>query len=107
MYLIGGANREATSFSDVVELDLQTRVWKKIQPLDTSDAFPARSGHSAVAIGHLILVFGGMNAVKQEIYDEMYTFDTRKLLQNQKPKRLVADLTCCSFSGRNLSLDEN
>ncbi|OWZ09123.1 RNA polymerase Ispecific transcription initiation factor rrn3 [Phytophthora megakarya] len=75
VYLIGGANREGTSFGDVHRFDLHERKWTSVQP--SRGTLPPRSGHSAVAIGEKIYVFGGLNAAESKIYNDTYVFDTR------------------------------
>ncbi|GMF18058.1 unnamed protein product [Phytophthora lilii] len=40
-------------------------------------ALPPRSGHSAVAIGAKIYVFGGLDAAAADIYNDVYVFNTR------------------------------
>ncbi|KAG3236887.1 hypothetical protein PI124_g18112 [Phytophthora idaei] len=75
VYLIGGANREGTSFGDIHRFDLDTRRWTLIKP--SSGSFPPRSGHSAVAIGAKIYVFGGLDAASSGIYNDVHIFDTQ------------------------------
>lgn len=54
-----------------------TRTWTLVTPASDSDAFPARSGHSAVALGHVIVVFGGLDLRAGEVFNDVYFFDTR------------------------------
>ncbi|KAF1778379.1 Kelch-type beta propeller [Phytophthora cactorum] len=75
VYLIGGANREGTSFGDIHRFDLDTSRWTLIKP--SSGSFPPRSGHSAVAIGAKIYVFGGLDAASSGIYNDVHIFDTQ------------------------------
>lgn len=56
---------------------LDTREWTLVKAEDSK--FPARSGHSAVAIGQRIFVFGGLNSMACEVYNDVRVFDTRKL----------------------------
>lgn len=74
-YLIGGANREGLSFGDVHRFDFDTCSWTLVKP--SCSSFAPRSGHSAVAIGHDIYVFGGMDAMESEIYNDVHVFNTR------------------------------
>ncbi|KAL4158614.1 hypothetical protein PRNP1_004390 [Phytophthora ramorum] len=75
VYLVGGANREGTSFGDVYQFDLEAHLWTFVQP--SSGSLPPRSGHSAVAIGTHIYVFGGLDAAAGEIYNCVHIFNTR------------------------------
>ncbi|KAF4034612.1 Kelch motif [Phytophthora infestans] len=75
VYLVGGANREGASFGDAHHFDLDTRKWTLLEP--SRGSLPPRSGHSAVAIGSKIYVFGGLDAAKSEIYSDVHTFDTQ------------------------------
>lgn len=50
--------------------------------------FPARSGHSAVAVGSSIYVFGGLNTVECEVYNDVHAFDTRTLINCDLPLHL-------------------
>ncbi|KAG1695850.1 hypothetical protein DVH05_019188 [Phytophthora capsici] len=77
VYLIGGANREGTSYGDVHCFDLESREWAFVKP--SSGKLPPRSGHSAVAIGDEIYVFGGLDAAESEIYNDVHIFNTRTL----------------------------
>ncbi|ETK95256.1 hypothetical protein F441_01835 [Phytophthora nicotianae CJ01A1] len=75
VYLIAGANREGKSFGDVHCFDLDTRRWTLIKP--SSGSLPPRSGHSTVPIGAKLYIFGGLDAAKREIYNDVHIFDTR------------------------------
>ncbi|KAG7398666.1 hypothetical protein PHYBOEH_010715 [Phytophthora boehmeriae] len=75
IYLIGGANREGTSFGDVHRFDFDARIWTPVK-VSSGNLHP-RSGHSAVAIGAEIYVFGGIDAKEGEIYNDLHIFDTR------------------------------
>lgn len=54
-----------------------TREWTLVKTDDSK--FPARSGHSAVAIGQRIFIFGGLNSMVCEVYNDVRVFDTREL----------------------------
>jgi hypothetical protein len=83
IYLIGGANREGKSFNDVYQLCLQTSKWLRIQPNVKSAILRPRSGHTAFSLGENLYVFGGMNAGAQEIYNDLYRFDTKNYIWTQ------------------------
>ncbi|KAE8966205.1 hypothetical protein PR003_g4656 [Phytophthora rubi] len=75
VYLIGGANREGASFGDVHCFDFETRAWKLVSP--SSGSLSPRSGHSAVAVGAKIYVFGGLDVAAGASYNDVNVFDTR------------------------------
>ncbi|KAE9287011.1 hypothetical protein PF008_g26531 [Phytophthora fragariae] len=75
IYLIGGANREGASFGDVHCFDFETRAWKFVIP--SSGSLSPRSGHSAVAIGSKIYVFGGLDVAAGATFNDVNVFDTR------------------------------
>lgn len=102
MYLIGGASREAVCFGDVQRFDFgapelsgmflylsfshllvrtittpERREWSRVKPAAGGDEFPARSGHSAVALGRCVFVFGGLSLVAGEVFNDVFVFDTR------------------------------
>ncbi|KAE9280144.1 hypothetical protein PF008_g28206 [Phytophthora fragariae] len=77
IYLIGGANREGASFGDVHCFDFETRAWKFVIP--SSGSLSPRSGHSAVAIGSKIYVFGGFDVAAGATFNDVNVFDTRTL----------------------------
>lgn len=55
-------------FRDLWAIDLpDCKAWRQVQ--ETEDFPPARIGHSAVAVGNRILIFGGRNfkSGKQEV----------------------------------------
>lgn len=116
VYLVGGANREATSFGDVYAFDLgrfgpvactvhstpshstciretATKKWELLAP--SSGNLPARSGHSTVAVGSELVVFGGFNAHDGVVYNDIHVFDTgenRSVFPDKHPQGL---LTTC------------
>ncbi|TYZ67081.1 hypothetical protein PybrP1_003876 [[Pythium] brassicae (nom. inval.)] len=75
VYLIGGANREGICFGDVHRFSLESREWSRLTLSSTTDAFPARSGHSAVALGRCIVVFGGLSPATGEVFNDVHVFD--------------------------------
>ncbi|KAF1316437.1 Rna polymerase ispecific transcription initiation factor, partial [Globisporangium splendens] len=75
IYVIGGANREATCFHDVHIFDFDSRTWTLLP--SSRDDFPPRSGHSAVAVGSSIYVFGGLNTMDCEVYNDGHVFNTQ------------------------------
>ncbi|TMW58232.1 hypothetical protein Poli38472_011820 [Pythium oligandrum] len=75
IYLIGGANRETHSFGDAHRFDFETKTWSLVVP--ERGNLPARSGHSAIAIGDEIVVFGGLDPTECIVYDDVHIFSTR------------------------------
>lgn len=51
-----------------------TSEWRLIVP--SHGSLPPRSGHSAVAVGHALIVFGGFNARESLVYNDIHVFDT-------------------------------
>lgn len=79
MYIFGG-NDLNTSYSDVWCLDLldgqaESFGWELIQESDSSGPSP-RIGHSTIAVGRHILIFGGRDFHKREFCTGVYLFDT-------------------------------
>ncbi len=84
LYIIGGASRDGTHYSDVHAYDLSPRVWSG--PLECSGTRPpAVSGHAAVCVGDEVLVFGGMDVVEGTIHNTLFALCTRSLVW-RKPK---------------------
>ncbi|XWS37255.1 hypothetical protein CRYUN_Cryun19dG0027700 [Craigia yunnanensis] len=70
--VIGGEDGDDYYLSDVHILDADTLAWKE---LDTSgQMLPPRAGHSTVAFGKNLFVFGGFTD-DQNLYDDLYTLD--------------------------------
>ncbi|ETW09193.1 hypothetical protein H310_01619 [Aphanomyces invadans] len=76
LYLIGGANRAAEAFGDVHVLDWETMRWNQAKPLLESAPFIPRSGHTAVAWGSRIFVFGGANLRIDTVFNDLHVLDT-------------------------------
>ncbi|KAA8542560.1 hypothetical protein F0562_023712 [Nyssa sinensis] len=70
--VIGGEDSSNYYLSDVHILDADNLVWSK---LNTSDQLlPPRAGHTTVALGKNLFVFGGFND-EQNLYDDIYMLD--------------------------------
>jgi N-acetylneuraminic acid mutarotase len=80
LYLIGGANRCQEHYSDVHTIDLKLNdtkkplAWKKLAV--SGDCPSARSGHTTVCHNDTIYMFGGINMVEEEVYNDLYALDT-------------------------------
>eukprot|EP00752_Nemacystus_decipiens_P007996 g7144.t1 len=59
LLLFGGADAHQQHFADIHAFDEKTGKWKKLTVRGTAPS--PRSGHSAVALGESLIVYGGMN----------------------------------------------
>ena len=74
MFVVGGAARTGDHFDDVHKFDLRAGKWV---PVTVTGAKPPKmSGHSAVAFGDKLVVFGGMNMEAQEMYNDVWVLHT-------------------------------
>ena len=76
IYLVGGANRQGEAFGmeSVYVYDLQTDEWA-IQSAE-GDLPEPRSGHSAVSVGNLLYVFGGLSRTQKDCFNDVHVLDT-------------------------------
>ncbi|KAI5562400.1 hypothetical protein BDE02_15G051100 [Populus trichocarpa] len=70
--VIGGEDGHDYYLSDVHILDTETLVWKELNTL--GQKLPPRAGHSTVAFGKNLFVFGGFTDA-QNLYDDFYMLD--------------------------------
>ncbi|XP_021674893.2 uncharacterized protein LOC110660772 isoform X3 [Hevea brasiliensis] len=70
--VIGGEDGHDYYLSDVHVLDAETLVWKELNT--TGQKLPPRAGHSTVAFGKNLFVFGGFTDA-QNLYDDLYMLD--------------------------------
>ncbi|KAJ6411560.1 GALACTOSE OXIDASE/KELCH REPEAT SUPERFAMILY PROTEIN [Salix viminalis] len=70
--VIGGEDGHDYYLSDVHILDTETLVWKELNTL--GQKLPPRAGHSSVAFGKNLFVFGGFTDA-QNLYDDFYMLD--------------------------------
>lgn len=70
--VIGGEDQNDYYLSDVHELDTDTLVWRQLTT--SGQLLPPRAGHSTVAIGKHLFVFGGFSDA-QNLYDDLYMLD--------------------------------
>ncbi|KAK9669103.1 hypothetical protein RND81_13G109300 [Saponaria officinalis] len=70
--VIGGEDEHDYYLSDVHVLDTDTLIWKKLNT--AGQLLPPRAGHSSVAFGKHILVFGGFSD-DQNLYDDLHMLD--------------------------------
>ncbi|KAK8657739.1 hypothetical protein V6N13_035962 [Hibiscus sabdariffa] len=70
--VIGGEDARDYYLSDVHILDADTLAWKQLTT--SGQILPPRAGHSTVAFGKNLLVFGGF-CDAQNLYDDLYMLD--------------------------------
>ncbi|XP_021615867.1 kelch domain-containing protein 3 isoform X2 [Manihot esculenta] len=70
--VVGGEDGHDYYLSDVHILDAETLVWKELNT--TGQKLPPRAGHSTVAFGKNLFVFGGFTDA-QNLYDDLYMLD--------------------------------
>ncbi|XP_021286156.1 kelch domain-containing protein 3 isoform X2 [Herrania umbratica] len=70
--VIGGEDGNDYYLSDVHILDADTLAWKELNT--SGQILPPRAGHSSVAIGKNLFVFGGFTDA-QNLYDDLYMLD--------------------------------
>ncbi|KAJ4831850.1 hypothetical protein Tsubulata_017516 [Turnera subulata] len=70
--VIGGEDGHDYYLSDVHVLDAETLVWKELNT--SGQKLPPRAGHSTVAFGKNLFVFGGFTDA-QNLYDDLYMLD--------------------------------
>ncbi|XP_021665408.1 uncharacterized protein LOC110653912 isoform X3 [Hevea brasiliensis] len=70
--VIGGEDGHDYYLSDVHILDAETLVWKELHT--TGQKLTPRAGHSTVAFGKNLFVFGGFTDA-QNLYDDLYMLD--------------------------------
>ena len=74
--VFGGADRQQTHFQDVA-VYTNTESSKLIECVKTHGDIPmGRSGHSVVAYGKYMLLFGGINFAEEAVYNDLYILDT-------------------------------
>ncbi|MFS8017775.1 putative kelch-type beta propeller [Helianthus anomalus] len=73
--VIGGEDTQNYYMSDVQMLDTDTLTWTKF--ITNGELLPPRAGHTTVALGKNLLVFGGFTDA-EDLYDDLYMFDLEK-----------------------------
>ncbi|KAL3748623.1 hypothetical protein ACJRO7_009800 [Eucalyptus globulus] len=72
MIVIGGEDGRDYYLSDAHILDADTLMWKELNT--TGHMLPPRAGHSTVAFGKILFVYGGFTEA-QKLYDDLYMLD--------------------------------
>ncbi|KAI3785649.1 hypothetical protein L1987_44773 [Smallanthus sonchifolius] len=70
--VIGGEDTQNYYMSDVQMLDTDTLTWTKL--ITNGELLPPRAGHTTVALGKNLFVFGGFTDA-EDLYDDLYMFD--------------------------------
>ncbi|KAM7267965.1 hypothetical protein ACFE04_010131 [Oxalis oulophora] len=72
LVVIAGEDAHDFYLSDVHILDTDTLMWKELNT--SGQLLPPRAGHSTVAFGNILFVFGGFTDA-QNLYDDLYMLD--------------------------------
>ena len=78
LYLIGGASPDGVCSEGVVTFDLETKRWSSSKKAG-GEAPSGMTGHSAVAFGDAVYVFGGIKTTSHdfESFDDVFILDTK------------------------------
>eukprot|EP00516_Mucochytrium_quahogii_P005759 CAMPEP_0203763792 /NCGR_PEP_ID=MMETSP0098-20131031/16874_1 /ASSEMBLY_ACC=CAM_ASM_000208 /TAXON_ID=96639 /ORGANISM=" , Strain NY0313808BC1" /LENGTH=618 /DNA_ID=CAMNT_0050659019 /DNA_START=231 /DNA_END=2087 /DNA_ORIENTATION=- len=117
IYIFGGASRDGTHFSDVWRSPAPRRLdpepqgasstvhnnqasnwevrvkWENATTLILGDAPSGRSGHTATAFSkgdqHFVVYFGGLNAMKEEVYNDVHVLKSTSENISWLPIRVI------------------
>ncbi|CAN0871163.1 Protein GLUTELIN PRECURSOR ACCUMULATION 3 [Linum grandiflorum] len=98
--IVGGEDGHDYYLSDVYMLNAETLVWKELTT--TGQKLPPRAGHSTVAFGKNLLVFGGF-ADSQDLYNDLYMLEIESGMWTKV--MAIGDGPCPRFSTACDSLD--
>ncbi|XP_076902562.1 uncharacterized protein LOC143557357 [Bidens hawaiensis] len=70
--VIGGEDTQNYYLSDVQMLDTDTLTWTKL--VTNGEPLPPRAGHTTIALGKNLFVFGGFTDA-EDLFDDLYMFD--------------------------------
>ncbi|CAI9281517.1 unnamed protein product [Lactuca saligna] len=70
--VIGGEDTQNYYMSDVHMLDADTLTWTKL--VTNGELLPPRAGHTTIALGKNLFVFGGFTDA-EDLYNDLYMFD--------------------------------
>ncbi|KAJ0680400.1 putative transcription factor WD40-like family [Helianthus annuus] len=70
--VIGGEDTQNYYLSDVQMLDTDTLTWTKL--VTNGELLPPRAGHTTIALGKNLFVFGGFTDA-EDLFDDLYMFD--------------------------------
>jgi hypothetical protein len=78
--VIGGADRNMHHFNDLLVGQIVSKDGKPSSIFQTieckGDVPTPRSGHSTVSYGKFVFLFGGINFLEEEVYNDLYILDT-------------------------------
>ncbi|KAF8037371.1 hypothetical protein BT93_B0321 [Corymbia citriodora subsp. variegata] len=77
MIVIGGEDGRDYYLSDAHILDADTLMWKELKT--TGHVLSPRAGHSTVAFGKILFVYGGFTEA-QKLYDDLYMLDVESAI---------------------------
>ncbi|XP_048135837.1 uncharacterized protein LOC115742287 isoform X3 [Rhodamnia argentea] len=77
MIVIGGEDGRDYYLSDAHILDADTLMWKELNT--TGHMLPPRAGHSTVAFGKILFVYGGFTEA-QKLYDDLFMLDVESAI---------------------------
>ncbi|KAI7985339.1 Kelch domain-containing protein 3 [Camellia lanceoleosa] len=98
--IIGGEDSYDYYLSDVHILDADTLVWSKL--FTSGQLLPPRAGHTTVALGKNLFVFGGFTD-ESNLYDDLYMLDIETGVWTQV--MATGNGPCARFSMAGDSLD--
>ena len=77
MFVVGGADRAGNHMNDVHVLDTTSWEWRQATVAQDAAAAPSpRSGHSTVACGSHLVLFGGANMSVEACYNDVFLLAT-------------------------------
>jgi len=77
MLVFGGKNEENEKVNDLWRLDIDSRSWTKLNPVNPEKTPTIRSGHSTVLKGKYMMIFGGIYEITKELNDA-HLYDVEK-----------------------------
>ncbi|CAN1839937.1 Kelch domain-containing protein 3 [Linum perenne] len=105
IYIFGGCGQSSDTnnevyYNDLYILNTETLVWKELSTM--GQKLPPRAGHSTVAFGKNLFVFGGF-ADSQNLYNDLYMLDIESGMWTKV--MAIGDGPCARFSAACDSLD--
>ncbi|CAI0453754.1 unnamed protein product [Linum tenue] len=105
IFIFGGCGQSSETnnevyYDDLYILNTETLVWKELST--AGQKLPPRAGHSTIAFGKNLFVFGGF-ADSQNLYDDTYMLDLESGMWTKV--MAIGDGPCARFSAAGDSLD--
>ncbi|KAI7753914.1 hypothetical protein M8C21_011990 [Ambrosia artemisiifolia] len=88
--VIGGEDTQNYYLSDVQMLDTDTLTWTKL--VTNGEPLPPRAGHTTIALGKNLFVFGGFTDA-EDLFDDLYMFDLGLVIENERDERKLEKLS--------------